>query len=193
MLRSYFLLQTYSSLQIFISCLPCSLWFYDELKKKAINFKVFFFMCATFRVFIEFITILLPAYALVLLLLLSLFLMLWCFRLQGILALSSLTRNWTSTPGTGRGSLNPWAPREVPASCNFKYSLDSRGILSALGLLLSTRFLCLGLGYACRRNTIKVSSLNIFPFSPNTEVQQKYGYFRWSVFSFQIRAKIGLA
>lgn len=90
-------------------------------------------------------------------------------------------------------SLNPWAPREVPASCNFKYSLDSRGILSALGLLLSTRFLCLGLGYACRRNTIKVSSLNIFPFSPNTEVQQKYGYFRWSVFSFQIRAKIGLA
>ena len=143
-------------------------------------------MWTIFRVFIEFITILLPAYALVLLLLLSLFLMLWCFRLQGILALSSLTRNWTSTPGTGRGSLNPWAPREVPASCNFKYSLDSRGILSALGLLLSTRFLCLGLGYACRRNTIKVSSLNIFPFSPNTEVQQKYGYFRWSVFSFQI-------
>ena len=58
-----------------------------------------------FKVFIEFVTILLLFYVLV-------------FWPQGMWDLSSLTRNWTRTPFIGRRSLNHWSAREVP-ECPF--------------------------------------------------------------------------
>ena len=62
-------------------------------------FKVFL-MWTIFKVFIEFVTILLLFYVLV-------------FWLQGTWDLSSLTRDRTCTPCFGRRSLNHWTTREV--------------------------------------------------------------------------------
>ena len=78
-------------------CLPCLLIFL---------FKTFssFFMWAIFRVFIEFVTMLLPFYVLV-------------FWLQGMWDLSFLTRDWTHTPCVRRWSLNCWTTRELPHAC----------------------------------------------------------------------------
>ena len=59
-----------------------------------------FLMCTIFKVFIEFVTILLLSYVSV-------------FWPQGTCDLSFLTRNWTCTPGIGRQSLNH-CTREVP-------------------------------------------------------------------------------
>ena len=61
-----------------------------------------FFMWTVFKVVIEFVIILL------------LFSVLF-FWLQGMWYLSSLTRDWTLTPYTGRQSLNYWTTREIPA------------------------------------------------------------------------------
>ena len=65
-----------------------------------INFFKIFFMWTIFKVFIEFVTILLWFYVLV-------------FWLQVMRDLSSPTRDWTHTPGTGRWSRNHWTTREV--------------------------------------------------------------------------------
>ena len=58
-------------------------------------------MWTIFKVFIEFVTILLLFYVLVL----------WP---RGMWDLSSLTRDWTRTPCIGRQSPNHWTAREVP-------------------------------------------------------------------------------
>ena len=60
-------------------------------------------MWTIFKVFIELITTLLPISVLVI----------W---LQGMWDLSSLTRDQTCTPCTGRQSLNHWTTREAPDS-----------------------------------------------------------------------------
>ena len=60
-------------------------------------------MWTIFKVFIEFVTILLLFYVLV-------------FWPRGMWDLSSLTRDRTCTPCIERQSLNPWTAREVPAS-----------------------------------------------------------------------------
>ena len=66
-------------------------------------FKIFFLMWTIFKVFIEFITILL------------LFFYVLVFWTRGMWDLSSLTRDQTRTPSIGRRSLNRWTAREVPA------------------------------------------------------------------------------
>ena len=67
-------------------------------------FKIFFFsMWTIFKVFIEFVTILLLFYVLV-------------FWSRGMWDLSSPTRDRTRTPCIGRQSLNHWTAREVPTS-----------------------------------------------------------------------------
>ena len=58
-------------------------------------------MWTIFKVFIEFVTILLLLYVL-------------GFWLRGMWDLSSLTRDRTRTPCIGRRSLNHWTAREVP-------------------------------------------------------------------------------
>ena len=58
-------------------------------------------MWTIFKLFIEFVTVLLLFYVLV-------------FWLQGMWDLSSLTRDQTHTPCIGRRSLNHWTIREVP-------------------------------------------------------------------------------
>ena len=76
--------------------------------------RFFFFMWTIFKVFIEFITILLlflfffPAQKLLLLFYVLIFLP-W-----GMWDLSFLTRGQTHIPYSGRWSLNHWATREVP-------------------------------------------------------------------------------
>ena len=67
----------------------------------------FFLMWTIFKVFIEFVTILLLFYVLV-------------FWLRGTWDLSSLTRDQTHTRCIGRRSLNHWSAREV-SLCIFKY------------------------------------------------------------------------
>ena len=66
-------------------------------------FKLFFFflMWTIFKVFIEFVTILLLFYVLV-------------FWPRGMWDLSSPTRDRTHTPCIGRRCLNHWIAREVP-------------------------------------------------------------------------------
>ena len=66
----------------------------------------FFLMWTIFKVFIEFVRILLLFYALVL----------WP---RGMWDLSSLTRDRTRTPCIGRLSLNHWTAREVPQHVSF--------------------------------------------------------------------------
>ena len=65
------------------------------------NFFFFFLMWTTFKVFIEFVTILFLFYVLV-------------FWPRGMWDLSSPTRDRTHTPCTGRRNLNHWTTREVP-------------------------------------------------------------------------------
>ena len=71
----------------------------------------FFFFCffltwTIFKVFIEFVTILLLFYVL-------------GFWPWGMWDLSSQTRDWTCTPCIGRRSLNHWTARQVPAVAHF--------------------------------------------------------------------------
>ena len=73
------------------------------------SFYDFFFMWAIFKIFIEFVTILVLFYVLVP----------W---LQGKGDLTSLTRDPTHTPCIGRQSLKHWTAREVPASVIFGVS-----------------------------------------------------------------------
>ena len=63
-------------------------------------FKIFFLMWTIFKVFIEFVTILLLFYVLV-------------FWQRGMWDLSSPTRDQTRIPFIGRWSLNHWTTREV--------------------------------------------------------------------------------
>ena len=65
-------------------------------------------MWTIFKVFIEFVTILLLIFVLV-------------FWPQDMWDLSSPTRDWTCTPCIGRRSLNHWTARDVP-----KYYLNKR-------------------------------------------------------------------
>ena len=66
-------------------------------------------MWTVFKVFIEFVTIVLLFYVLV-------------FWPRGMWDLSSLTRDWTCTPCIGRRSLNHWTAREVTrVSISFKF------------------------------------------------------------------------
>ena len=67
-----------------------------------LKFGVFFLMRAIFKVFIEFVTILLLFYVLV-------------FWPWGVWDLSSPTRDRTLIPCIGRRSLNHWTTREVPS------------------------------------------------------------------------------
>ena len=96
---------------------------------------IFFVMWTIFKVFIEFVTILLLFYVLV-------------FWPQGMWDLSSPTRDRTHTPCIGRQSLNHWTTSEVPALysllpvsyhfhyCSFiTYLLLSRTIVSVVGVL----------------------------------------------------------
>ena len=70
------------------------------------SFCFFFLMWTIFRVFIEFVTILLLFYVLV-------------FWPRGIWDLSSPTRDRTCTPSIGRRSLNQWTTSEVPQIITF--------------------------------------------------------------------------
>ena len=71
------------------------------------NGKTFFFLtCTIFKVFIEFVIILLLFYVLV-------------FWPQGMWGLSSLIRDVTHTLCRGRQSLNHWTAREVPEKTYF--------------------------------------------------------------------------
>ena len=69
-------------------------------------FRFFFYVCVwtIFKVFIEFVTILLLFYVLV-------------YWPRGVWHLSSLTRDWTCTPCIGRQSFNHWTTREAPTQC----------------------------------------------------------------------------
>ena len=71
-------------------------------------FKIFL-MWTIFKVFIEFVTILLLFYVLV-------------FWPRGMWGLTSLTRDQTHTPFIGRQSLNHWTTREVPVITAFENS-----------------------------------------------------------------------
>ena len=81
----------------------CLVWFYFF-----IFLRFFFLMWIIFKVFIEFVTILLLFYVL-------------DFWPQGMWDLSSLTRDRSCTPCTGRHSLNHWASGEVPQQHHFKW------------------------------------------------------------------------
>ena len=84
------------SLFLFSSPIPKVLEFSMSL------IQIFFLRWIIFKVFIEFVTILLLFYVLV-------------FWLQGMWDLSSPTRDWILTPCIGRQSLNHWTTREVPS------------------------------------------------------------------------------
>ena len=83
---------------------------------KSLFKKDIFLMWMIFKVFIEFVTILLPFYAL------GFFFFFW---LQSMWELSSLTRDWTRTPCVGRQSLNHWTTREVPISIRSSHLVPS--------------------------------------------------------------------
>ena len=76
-----------------------------------------FLMWTIFKVFIEFVTILLLFYVSV-------------FWPRGMWDLSSTTRDWTCTPCIGRQSLNHWTAREVLA---WNIELDLYMTLKLLG------------------------------------------------------------
>ena len=73
-------------------------------------FKKIFLMWTILKVFIEFVTILLLFYVLVV----------W---LCSMWDLSSLTRDWTCTPCIGMQSPNHWTTREAPTNLNFRRHL----------------------------------------------------------------------
>ena len=78
-------------------------WGHSTASTDFFFFLRFFLMWTIFKVFIEFVTILLLFYVLV-------------FWPRGMWDLSSPTRNRTRTPFIGRRSLNHWTPREVPST-----------------------------------------------------------------------------
>ena len=85
-----------------------------------VNFFLFLLFClmwTIFKVFIEFVTILLLFHVLV-------------FWPRGMWDLSSLTRDWTCTPSAGRQSLNHWTAREIPCFVNF----DASSLMLIFGL-----------------------------------------------------------
>ena len=71
-------------------------------------FRFLFLMWTIFKVFIEFVTILLLFYTLF-------------FWPPGMWDLSSPRRDGTCTPCTGKQSLNPWTTREVPRVSNIAH------------------------------------------------------------------------
>ena len=80
--------------------------------KEAFFFKIFFLMWTIFfKVFIEFVTVLLLFYVLV-------------FWQQGMWDLSYLTRDQTCTPCIGRRSLNHWMPGKFPRRVGFIFTLS---------------------------------------------------------------------
>ena len=79
----------------------------------------FFLMWTIFKVFTEFVTILLLFYVLV-------------FWLWGMWDPSSLTRDRTCTPCTGRQSLTHWFTREVPGTSVLYFSHLASQMLSDL-------------------------------------------------------------
>ena len=74
------------------------------------------FVCVwtIFKVFIEFVTILLLFYVLV-------------YWPRGMWHLSSLFRDQTCTPCIGRQSFNHWTTREAPTQCLFEFTGAQRG------------------------------------------------------------------
>ena len=89
-----------------------------------------FFMWTIFKVFIEFVIVMLLFYVLI-------------FWQQGVQDLSSLTRNQTSTPCIGRRRLNHWTSKEVPSS----FILTSPHEFGLICSILQMRKLrCLGHG-----------------------------------------------
>ena len=88
--------------------LPSS--FHDPLFYFILFLKIFL-MWTIFKVFIEFVTVLLLFYVLV-------------FWPQGMWDLSSPTRDWTLTHCIGRWSLNYWTTREFPWSSILKKGLS---------------------------------------------------------------------
>ena len=83
-----------------------------------------------FKVFIEFVSILLLFYALI-----SLAANKW--------ELSSLTKDQTCTPGLGRGSVNHWTTREVPIVVNLMYESQNQSKCTAVEMtLLEIRNVC---------------------------------------------------
>ena len=72
-------------------------------------FSIFFLMQTIFKVFIEFVTVLL------------LLLMFWFFTVRHVWDLSSPTRDQTQTPCIGRQSFNHCSARKVP-QCSFAFS-----------------------------------------------------------------------
>ena len=99
----YFVYLIYA-LQIFSPDL-CLAFLFSQwclLKRFFFLFKIFFFLMWTiFKVFIEFVTVLLLFYVLL-------------FWPWGMWDLSSPARDWTHTPCIGRWGLNHWTTREVP-------------------------------------------------------------------------------
>ena len=101
-------------------CRPTSLFYFcinNTLLYFDISFLSFFFFLTwtIFKVFVEFVTILLLFYVLV-------------FWPLGMWDLSSPARDWTRITCTGRQSLNHWTAREVPTLtflCQWKYLIVS--------------------------------------------------------------------
>ena len=90
--------------KFFLICISLCTYVHDiiiMLYSSCLFFLKFFLMWTTFKVFIEFVTILLLFYVLV-------------FWPGGMWGLSSLTKDWTLTPCIGRWSRNHWTTREVP-------------------------------------------------------------------------------
>ena len=82
------------------------------------SFFLFFLMWSLFKLFIEFVTKLLLFYVFGVFFG-DCFIVFW---LRGMWDLSSLTRDRTCTPCTGRRSLNHWIIREVPSPGHFYQS-----------------------------------------------------------------------
>ena len=81
-------------------------------------------MRTIFKVFTEFVTILLLFHVLV-------------FWLPGLWDLHSPTRDWTCTPCSGRRSLHHWTAREVPCFTSFDFALSGKIPLLYLWVPLS--------------------------------------------------------
>ena len=95
--------------------------------------RFFFFMWATFKAFIEFVTILLLFHVLV-------------FWLWGMWDLSSPTRDWTCAPYIPRRSLNHWMSREVPSQCFLQFPNE---LMDGIWFTLVPRRLLLLLECSC--------------------------------------------
>ena len=108
-------------------------------------FKFFFLLMWTiFKVFIEFVTILLLFYVLV-------------FWLRGMWDLSSLTRDSTHTPWIGMRSLNPWTTREALSS--FLMFIIENVIFLIQNLFRTFLKVILKVYFVVRNTTSRISAL----------------------------------